>query len=78
MPLVTSDDYGRDEMGSKVSYIIFSVQLQYPEFDWPKKKFVILKKSLRVNELDISVKLHLLRYIPITKNICLTTKLPII
>lgn len=25
MPLVTSDDYGRDEMGSKVSYIIFSV-----------------------------------------------------
>lgn len=60
MPLVTSDDYGRDEMGSKVSYIIFSVQLQYPEFDWPKKKFVILKKSLRVNEIDISVKLHLL------------------
>lgn len=41
MPLVTSDDYGRDEMGSKVSYIIFSVQLQYPEFDWLKKKFVI-------------------------------------
>lgn len=59
MPLVTSDDYGRDEMGSKVSFIIFSVHFQYHEFDWPKKKLV-RPKSLRVNELAISVMLHLL------------------
>lgn len=32
---------------------------KYPESDWQKKKFV-RPKSLRVNELDISVILHLL------------------